>query len=124
MSVLESVQRAAALRKSFPAAHPLEMLDLVFEGRTLDEAEAFALRDCDTLCPQTLAFVASAFDRGMTEHEWRSWQEPPADPQLQAAVRSLWLELIVPAFAARYEGNARPPLHQLQAPVYRCTRAL
>jgi hypothetical protein len=100
------------------------MLDLVFEGHTLGEPEAHALRDCDALGPQTLAFVASAFDRGMTEQEWRSWQAPPADPQLQAAVRSLWLELIVPAFAARYAGSARPPLHQQRAPVYRSTRAL
>lgn len=124
MSVLDSIQRAAALRKSFPAAHPLELLDLVFEGVTLGESEAHALRDAGALGPQMLAFVASAFDRGMTEQEWSHWQEPPADPQLQAAVRSLWLELIVPAFTARYAGSARPPLHQPQAPVYRSTRAL
>ena len=112
MTVLDSVQRAIALRSSFPKAHALDLLDLVFEGHALTESETRVLTVEGAIDPQTLAFIASAFDRGMTEQEWHALQQPPADPLLQVAVRGIWLESVVPAFAERYTGHERPPLHQ------------
>lgn len=124
MSTLNSIRRALALRPSFPKAHALDLLDVVFEGHTLHAADCKILVEQGAVDPQTLAFIASAFDRGMTEKEWCAWQEPPADPQLQAAVRGLWLELIVPAFTDRYTGSDRPPLHQQPSPRCRSTMSL
>ncbi len=112
MTVLDSVQRAIALRSSFPKAHALDLLDLVFEGHALTESETRVLTVEGAIDPRTLAFIASAFDRGMTEQEWHALQQPPADPQLRAAVRGIWLKLVVPAFAERYTSHERPPLHQ------------
>ena len=112
MTVLDSVQRAIALRSSFPKAHALDLLDLVFEGHALTESETGVLTEEGAIDPETLAFIASAFDRGMTEQEWHALQQPPADPLLRAAVRGIWLESVVPAFAERYSGHERPPLHQ------------
>jgi hypothetical protein len=112
VTVLDSVQRAIALRSSFPKAHALDLLDLVFEGHALTKSETRVLTEEGAMDPQTLAFIASAFDRGMTEQEWHALQQPPADPLLQAAVRGIWLESVVPAFAERYTGHERPPLHQ------------
>ena len=112
VTVLDSVQRAIALRSSFPKAHALDLLDLVFEGDALTESETGVLTEEGAIDPETLAFIASAFDRGMTEQEWHALQQPPADPLLRAAVRGIWLELVVPAFAKRYAGHDRPPLHQ------------
>lgn len=116
MSVLDDVNRAIAIRASFPRAHSLELLDLVFEGHIASAEECASLGQEHAVEPQTLAFIASAFDQGMTEHEWRMWQGPSADPRLQAAVRSLWREFIVPAFTARYSGTDRPAWDQSASP--------
>ena len=124
MTVLHSVQRALALQSSFPKAHALDLLDLVFEGHALPASECRVLTEEGTLAPETLAFIASAFDRAMSQEEWRALQLPPADPQLRAAVRALWLELIVPAFTERYTGHDRPPLHQQPRPRLRSTVSL
>ena len=121
MTVLDSVQRAIALRPSFPKAPALDLLDLVFEGHALSVSECQVLSERGAVDPSTLAFIASAFDRGFIEEEWRIWQAPPADPKIQAAVRSLWLELIVPAFTERYTGSVRPPLHGQPRPHFRST---
>ena len=124
MLLLSDVQRALALRATFPAAHPLEMLDLVFDARVLTAEECSALEPHGALPPEALAFVAAAFDKGMTEAEWLGWQSPPAHLQLQTAVRSLWIDLIVPAFRARYSGLTRPFPLVGDRPATRMFRAL
>ena len=124
MNILDCVWRAIALRSPFPKAHSLELLDLVFEGRSLSDAECSVLSDLGAVDPQTLAFIASAFDLGMTEQEWRDWQEPTADPRLRAALQSLWIESIVPTFVGRYSGIERPALRQQSNLRHRSIRTL
>jgi len=124
MSVLDAVQRAIALRASFAQVHALELLDLVFDGHAVGAEEFRILRQQDVVDPQAFAFIATAFDRAMTEQEWRAWEGAPADPRLQTAVWALWLELIVPAFTDRYSRTDRPGLHHPVCPLYRATRTL
>jgi len=124
MSCASDVQRALLLRGSFPVVEPLELLDLVFEGRVLLPEDCAELRQDHALTPAARAFVAAAFDRGMTEAEWLGWQTPPAHPQLQDAVRCLWHELVIPAFTSRYTGQARLLPSKLDIPTQRAFRAM
>jgi hypothetical protein len=107
MSCASDVQRAFLLRATFPGVQALELLDLVFEDRVLLPEDCSALAEADALSPGAIAFLACAFDRGMTEAEWLAWQGPPAAPELQRAVRSLWVEHVIPAFVSRYTGVPR-----------------
>ena len=106
MSCVSDIQRALRLRSSFPAVEQLELLDLVFEGQVLSCEECAALELHHALTLTALAFVAAAFDRGMSESEWLAWQTPPADPEPQRAVRTMWTQLVLPAFVAQYTGVA------------------
>lgn len=109
MSCVDDIHRALQLRATHPHVEPLELLDLVFEGRVLALEECGELQLHPRLTPPVLAFVAAAFDRGMTEEEWLGWQSPAAAPELQSVVRKLWSELVVPAFTARYATPDRQP---------------
>jgi len=103
MSVSERISCAMQLAVSHPAAGPLAALDLAFEDHTLSDEEVSWLNEPGLPSAEMRAFLASAFDRGMTQEEWLNWQRPPADPQLQAAVASLWPQLVLPGFIARYQ---------------------
>lgn len=124
MSCVSDVRRAVLLRASFPSVAPLELLDLVFEDQLLPAEACSALLGESVLAPAELAFVAAAFDRGMCEEEWLGWQRAPAAPELQAAVRSLWREYVVPAFTQRYAGSCRPRTLAPEYPPQRAFRTL
>jgi hypothetical protein len=94
----DTVQAAVNLSQSHPQAKPVEVLDLVFQGRT------GSLSGLGNLHP-TSAFgqmIAAAFDPGMAPQDWRLIDSPLSPPPLVAVLRQIWRDQVLPAFAARY----------------------
>jgi hypothetical protein len=97
-------QAAVALRKSHPQAPPLEALDLAMRQRTGNLADLG-----ETTWPTTPfgQLLALCLDRGMTPEEWLPIDNPLADPVMVAAMRQIWRDVVLTAFAKRYELTLR-----------------
>lgn len=75
------------------------MLDVCLQGCTgavaglgpaIDPGQAFAL------------LVAEAFDTGMAACDWDVCMRPGSDPVVQATLRQVWADEVLPKFAATY----------------------
>lgn len=99
-SLTPDVARAAlALRRSHPRASAREVLDVCLQGCTgavddlglaIDPGQPFAL------------LVAEAFDTGMAACDWDVCMRPGSDPVVQATLRQVWADEVLPKFAAAY----------------------
>lgn len=94
------VSTALALRRSHPVAPPLDVLDLVMQGRCAVPADFGA----DGLPPAPFALlVADALDSAMTPEEWRVWTAHDADPRLRAGLLEIWRAEVWPRFVSRFD---------------------
>ncbi len=91
---------AVALTHSHPNAPALDVLDVVLSGH------AGASVDPSAAWLQPAApfgqVLAAAFDRAMSPTDWAAWSVPPADPAMRAALASVWRDVVLGAFVARY----------------------
>ena len=80
-------QVAAALRASHPNVPPVEVLELVLQGRAGRTLEAGA----PWVLPSSPfgQVIAAAFDRGMSPWEWAVMSVPPAAPLLREALATI-----------------------------------
>ena len=89
-----------ALQRSHPDVPPLDLLDLVMQGRT---GSVVDIADADRPESELGQALAVCFDRGMTPAEWRGLTGPTADPLLVSALREVWRDVVLAGFARRYE---------------------
>lgn len=88
---------AVAVTRSYPHAPPLDVVPPGRTGVTLDLSAPW-------LQPAAPfgQVLAAAFDRRMTPAEWAAWSVPPAEPALWLALVTVWHDVLLAAFAARF----------------------
>lgn len=101
------IEQACAVLRTFPAASPRAVLDLVMEGF---QDEAFVPVSPASVFGQ---LVAAAFDRGMEVEDWTGLLTHCNDSAVTDALLSIWRDEVWPEFIAAYRfngANARVPV--------------
>ena len=91
------IDEAVKLRASHAAVPPLDILDLVLQGR---RARPLNFGDISPVSAFGL-LVVEAFDRGMPVSDWIGFYRYP-DPRVIAALDVIWRKEVWPAFTAHF----------------------
>ena len=109
LGLAQLIDDALRIRASHAQASPVEVLDLVMEGRSIF-GDVLNLQAGAMLHPRTPfgQLLAQALDRTMTPQEWFDWSGPQADPTLRAGLLRVWQDHVLEKLLERYPADDLP----------------
>ena len=109
LGLAQLIDDALRIRASHAQASPVEVLDLVMEGRSIF-GDVLNLQAGAMLHPRTPfgQLLAQALDRTMTPQEWFDWSSPQADPTLRAGLLRVWQDHVLEKLLERYPADDLP----------------